>query len=140
MELLKRIKKNKKGFTLVEIIVVLVILAIIAAFTIPAMLGFVSDANSKAKIAEAREVYVAAQAVATEFTATTGTAVTATELDDVAVFGGAGETAASIQMNTLLGGDVDGATWTVAISAGKVTAITDYSRNGSTPISITPGS
>lgn len=54
------------GFTLVEIIVVLVVLAILAAFTIPAMLGFVEDARSKAAIAEAREVYVAAQAAATE--------------------------------------------------------------------------
>lgn len=55
----KRFKKNN-GFTLVEIIVVLVILAI------PTMLGFVADAKAKAYIAEAREVYVAAQATATE--------------------------------------------------------------------------
>lgn len=45
------------GFTLVEIIVVLVVLAILAAFTIPAMLGFVEDARSKAAIATAREIY-----------------------------------------------------------------------------------
>ncbi|MEA4807046.1 prepilin-type N-terminal cleavage/methylation domain-containing protein [Acetobacterium wieringae] len=62
---------GKKGFTLVEIIVVLVVLAILAAFTIPTMLGFVADAKGKAYIAEAREVYVAAQAVATEYSATT---------------------------------------------------------------------
>lgn len=42
------------------------ILAILAAFTIPAMLGFVEDAKGKAVIAEAREGYVAAQAAATE--------------------------------------------------------------------------
>lgn len=58
---------GKKGFTLVEIIVVLVVLAILAAFTIPTMLGFVADAKGKAYIAEARKVYVAAQAVATEY-------------------------------------------------------------------------
>lgn len=63
---LKKSLKNNKGFTLVELIVVLVILAILAAFTIPAMLGFVEDAKGKAAIAEAREVYVAAQAIATE--------------------------------------------------------------------------
>lgn len=62
--------KWEKGFTLVEIIVVLVILAILAAFTIPTMLGFVADAKAKAYIAEAREVYVAAQAVATEMIGT----------------------------------------------------------------------
>lgn len=70
MELINKIRKSRKGFTLVEIIVVLVILAILAAFTIPAMLGFVNDAKGKAYIAEAREVYVAAQATATEMSAT----------------------------------------------------------------------
>ncbi|MGV8906653.1 MAG: leucine-rich repeat protein [Acetobacterium sp.] len=38
---------NKKGFTLVEIIVVLVILAILAAFTIPTMLGYISSSQEK---------------------------------------------------------------------------------------------
>lgn len=78
MELINRIRKNRKGFTLVEIIVVLVILAILAAFTIPTMMGFVGDAKAKAYIAEAREVYVAAQATATEMTAKGG--LTPTEL------------------------------------------------------------
>lgn len=71
MEWIKKQRDQKKGFTLVEIIVVLVVLAILAAFTIPTMLGFVADARGKAYIAEAREVYVAAQAVATEYSATT---------------------------------------------------------------------
>lgn len=66
MDINKEREKNNKGFTLVEIIVVLVILAILAAFTIPTMLGFVEDAKAKAYIAEAREVYVAAQAAASE--------------------------------------------------------------------------
>jgi type IV pilus assembly protein PilA len=69
MNLLNKMKKNRKGFTLVEIIVVLVILAVLAAFTIPTMLGFVNEAKGKALIAEAREVYVAAQATATEYRA-----------------------------------------------------------------------
>lgn len=69
MELMNKIRKSRKGFTLVEIIVVLVILAILAAFTIPAMLGFVGDARAKAYLAEAREVYTAAQATATEYSA-----------------------------------------------------------------------
>lgn len=71
MEWIKKQISGKKGFTLVEIIVVLVVLAILAAFTIPTMLGFVSDAKGKAYIAEAREVYVAAQAVASEYSAIT---------------------------------------------------------------------
>jgi len=39
--------KSNKGFTLTEIIVVLVILAILAAFTIPAMLGYVAVSKEK---------------------------------------------------------------------------------------------
>lgn len=69
IQLINKLKKNQKGFTLVELIVVLVILAILAAFTIPAMLGFVQDARDKAEIASAREVYVAAQGAASEMTA-----------------------------------------------------------------------
>lgn len=67
----KSVIKEEQGFTLVEIIVVLVVLAILAAFTIPTMLGFVADAKGKAYIAEAREVYVAAQATVTEYSGTT---------------------------------------------------------------------
>ena len=62
----QKIINNTVGFTLVEFIVVLVILAILAAFTIPAMLGFVEDARSKASITLTREVYTAAQSAATE--------------------------------------------------------------------------
>lgn len=64
---LKNNARSRSGFTLVELIVVLVILAILAAFTIPAMLGFVEDAKGKTAISEAREVYVAAQSAATEY-------------------------------------------------------------------------
>ena len=36
-------KQNKKGFTLVEIVVALVILTILAAIAIPVVLGYVED-------------------------------------------------------------------------------------------------
>jgi type IV pilus assembly protein PilA len=71
MKVIGQIRKKDSGFTLVEIIVVLVILAVIAAFTIPTMIGFVADAKGKAYIVEAREVYVAAQAVTTEYSGIT---------------------------------------------------------------------
>lgn len=65
-EKIQNLKKNKRGMTMIEIIVVLVILAILAAFMIPSMLGFVDDARGKAYVAEARTCYIAAQTIATE--------------------------------------------------------------------------
>ena len=59
-------KKNNKGFTLVELIVVLVILAILAAILVPALLGYIDKAREKQVTTNAEAAYVAAQALATE--------------------------------------------------------------------------
>ncbi|MFA6948913.1 MAG: prepilin-type N-terminal cleavage/methylation domain-containing protein [Eubacteriales bacterium] len=64
--MLEKFRKNKKGFTLVEVIVVLVILAILAAIMIPSLAGYIDKANEKRYIAEARSVYLAAQTVLSE--------------------------------------------------------------------------
>ncbi|WP_443843191.1 type II secretion system protein, partial [Faecalibacillus intestinalis] len=62
-DLLKKLQKksNKKGFTLVEIIVVLVILAILAAIAVPSVLGYVNEAKEERYIQEARSIYVVIQ-------------------------------------------------------------------------------
>lgn len=62
-EMIKKLQKrsNKKGFTLVEIIVVLVILAILAAIAVPAVLGYVNDAKDSKYIQEARSIYIVVQ-------------------------------------------------------------------------------
>ena len=67
--------KNKKGFTLVELIVVLVILAILAALLVPALTGYIDKANKQKIIAETRQAVMAAQTIASEQYAkhTTGT-------------------------------------------------------------------
>ena len=54
-------KSDKKGFTLVELIVVLVILAILAALLIPALTGYIDKAKEKSVTAECRQVVMAAQ-------------------------------------------------------------------------------
>lgn len=54
-------KQNKKGFTLVEIVVALVILTILAAIAIPVVLGYVEDAKKAQYIAEAKSVYLVVQ-------------------------------------------------------------------------------
>lgn len=59
-------KNNKKGFTLVELIVVLVILAILAALLIPSLTGYIKKAKEKQIIAETRQVVMAAQTLADE--------------------------------------------------------------------------
>lgn len=58
--------KEKKGFTLVELIVVLVILAILAALLIPALTGYIDKAKNKDIIAETRQTVMAAQTLVDE--------------------------------------------------------------------------
>ena len=58
--------KDKKGFTLVELIVVLVILAILAALLVPALTGYIDKAKNQSIIAETRQVVMAAQTLADE--------------------------------------------------------------------------
>ncbi len=62
----KKLKENKKGFTLVELIVVLVILAILAALLVPALTGYIDRAKDKAIIAETRQTVMAAQTLVDE--------------------------------------------------------------------------
>lgn len=61
-----RHRGNRKGFTLVEVIVVLVILAILAAIMIPALTGYIEKASKKTAIAEARSILLATQTAASE--------------------------------------------------------------------------
>ncbi len=56
---LKKLKRNQKGFTLIEIIVVLAILAILIAVAIPTMNGILNDAKEKVVLADARAAYIA---------------------------------------------------------------------------------
>lgn len=58
--------KNKKGFTLVELIVVLVILAILAALLVPALTGYIDKANNEKVVATTRQVVMAAQTEVSE--------------------------------------------------------------------------
>ena len=60
-------QKNKQGFTLVELIVVLVILAILAALLVPALTPYIDRAREKKLTAEAKGVWTAAQAAASEY-------------------------------------------------------------------------
>ncbi|MCR5099951.1 MAG: type II secretion system GspH family protein [Butyrivibrio sp.] len=63
---LNNLKKDKKGFTLVELIVVLVILAILMAVLIPALLGWIDKARNSQITTNANAALVAAQGLADE--------------------------------------------------------------------------
>lgn len=57
---MKKLRKNKKGFTLIEIIIVIAIIAILAAILIPSMSGYITAAQDQQYIANARSAYIAA--------------------------------------------------------------------------------
>lgn len=62
MNKLMNLKQDKKGFTLIEIVIVLVIIAILSAALIPSMMGWIDDSKQKSFLTEARSAMVAAQA------------------------------------------------------------------------------
>ncbi|MDR2109241.1 MAG: prepilin-type N-terminal cleavage/methylation domain-containing protein [Coriobacteriales bacterium] len=64
--------RDKKGFTLIEVIVVLVILAILAAIAIPSLTGYIDKANQRAATAQAAAVRTALQSIATDSYGTGG--------------------------------------------------------------------
>lgn len=53
---MKKLRKNKKGFTLIELIVVVAILAILAAVAVPNFIGMSERALTATEIAAAAEV------------------------------------------------------------------------------------
>ena len=63
---MKKILTNRKGFTLMEIIVVLIIIAVLAAALIPSFVGFIRDSRAASIINEARMGMNAAQVILTE--------------------------------------------------------------------------
>lgn len=66
MRVVAKLKKDRRGFTLVELIVVLVILAILAAILVPALTGYIDKADERKVIAECRNALGAAQTIFTE--------------------------------------------------------------------------
>lgn len=53
-----KLQNNKKGFTLVELIVVLTILAVLAAMLIPALQGYIEKSLETADVLHVREAYM----------------------------------------------------------------------------------
>ena len=113
-----RALKEKKGFTLVELIVVLVILAILAALLVPALTGYIDRANNEKIIAETRAAVMAAQTIASEGYA--NNTKTLSEGSSVSVDGAS--TAYVTAIKNLA--EVSGTVTSVSVSEGKVTSLT----------------
>lgn len=135
MNNLKKIRNNKKGFTLVEIIVVLVIIAVLAAAAIPTMIGFVEDSKGKAEIANARAAYIASQAIATEEYATNGS-VTFKTNDFYKIGDAPGTDNVQKKLNQMLDVDLKDAKVTPSVTDGKVTKVIYIDKNGKYQVTI----
>lgn len=55
-------KKSKKGFTLIEMIIVIAIIAVLLLIMVPTMNGFVKTAQNEKDLANARSLYTSAKA------------------------------------------------------------------------------
>ena len=60
--MMKMFRKNKKGFTLIELIVVIAILGILAAVAIPSFIGISDKANETVTLADATSIATAINA------------------------------------------------------------------------------
>jgi type IV pilus assembly protein PilA len=106
--------KDKKGFTLVEVIVVLVIIAILMAIAVPALTGYIAKANDRALEAEGRNIQVALQSIATENSSKAGSPTKwngAKDTDDIST---TNTTKIGAEISTLTG---------KAYTAGSITGI-----------------
>ena len=54
--MIKEMRKNEKGFTLVELVVVIAILAVLALLIVPRIMGNVEDSKRSKDIANARTI------------------------------------------------------------------------------------
>ena len=101
-----RKKLNKKGFTLIELIVVIAILAALAAIALPTMSGLIDQSKKQVAESNVRTIYTAAQSYAVTHDTETGTL-----------------NSSSTAFQSLVGEGMTG-TYSAAIAAGNCTSAT----------------
>ena len=122
--------KDKKGFTLVELIVVLVILAILAALLVPALTGYIDRANNEKIIAETRSCVMAAQTIASESYGASTPMKDMTK-DSVKFVGASNDTEKYSEAIATLA-EVKGTVTEVTVTSGKVMSLTYKDTNDKT--------
>ena len=121
--------KDKKGFTLVELIVVLVILAILAALLVPALTGYIDRANNEKIIAETRSCVMAAQTIASE---SYGASTPVKALTEASTDYAGAETDVNYAAAIAKLAEVKGSVTKVTVTNGKVTSLTYQDTNNKT--------
>lgn len=124
-------KKNRKGFSLVELIVVLVIMAILAAALIPSLTGYIKKTKEQSVRSECQSAVQAAQTIASGAYADGNgeykvDGVTLDFDDDITAGSDAYKTAIASLAEVPSGTVTD-----VTVVDGRVTALT-YTRNNTT--------
>jgi len=67
LQLMRRMRENEEGFTLIELMVVVLIIAILIAIAIPTFLGAQDRARDRAAQSDLRNAFTAARSIATDF-------------------------------------------------------------------------
>ena len=78
-------KLNKKGFSLIELIIVIAIMAILAAIIVPTVINKVNDANKSAAQTEVSNIATAIQQEIVEIQATSSTELTYLKKTDAGI-------------------------------------------------------
>lgn len=133
---MKKKKKNRKGFSLVELIVVLVIMAILSAALIPSLIGYISKTKEQNVQGECQQAVTAAQTVASglyasadssyKFTDAAGTAHTITIASGKTIV----ETMAAATSDVKTLAEVPGTISKITVNAQGLVTEVEYTNGG----------